>query len=100
VAGCVGIAGSTIIGRNCRIGGAAMIAGHLRITDGCTISAGTLVAKSITVPGPYAGTFPLMPHRDWRYVASELRRLRLLAERVSTLEKTLAAREGEGGSAP
>jgi UDP-3-O-[3-hydroxymyristoyl] glucosamine N-acyltransferase len=100
VAGCVGIAGSTVIGRNCRIGGAAMIAGHLSIIDGCTISAGTLVAKSISDPGPYAGTFPLMPHREWRYVASELRRLRLLADRVSALEKALAMRDDEGGRAP
>lgn len=100
VAGCVGIAGSTIIGKNCRIGGAAMIAGHLRIADGCTISAGTLVAKPITHPGAYAGTFPLMPHRDWRYVASEVRRLRSLAERVSVLEKALAARDDKGGTAP
>jgi UDP-3-O-[3-hydroxymyristoyl] glucosamine N-acyltransferase len=99
VAGCVGIAGSTVIGRNCRIGGAAMIAGHLKITDGCTISAGTLVAKPITVAGAFAGTFPLMPHRDWRYVASELRRLRILAERVTALERALAARDDEGGSA-
>ena len=99
VAGCVGIAGSTVIGRNCRIGGAAMIAGHLSIIDGCTISAGTLVAKSIADPGPYAGTFPLMPHRDWRYAASELRRLRILAERVTALERALAARDNEGGSA-
>jgi UDP-3-O-[3-hydroxymyristoyl] glucosamine N-acyltransferase len=100
VAGCVGIAGSTIIGRNCRIGGAAMIAGHLQIVDGCTISAGTLVAKPITHPGAYAGTFPLMPHRDWRYVASGLRRLRTLADRVAALEKALATREDDRGSAP
>jgi UDP-3-O-[3-hydroxymyristoyl] glucosamine N-acyltransferase len=100
VAGCVGIAGSASIGRNCRIGGAAMIAGHLEIADGCTILAGTLVAKPITRPGAYGGTFPMMPHRDWRYVASELRRLRALAERVDALEKALAARENEGGGAP
>ena len=100
VAGCVGIAGSVRIGRNCRIGGAAMIAGHLSIADGSTVSAGTLVAKSITEPGAYAGTFPLMPHRDWRYVASELRRLRMLADRVGKLERALAARRNEVGTAP
>ena len=96
VAGCVGIAGSTTIGRNCKIGGAAMIAGHLYIADGTTISAGTLVAKPIKQPGAYAGTFPLLPHRDWRYVASELRHLRTLARRVNELERMLADRAMEG----
>ena len=36
MAGCVGIAGSAKIGRNCMIGGAAMILGHLEIADGVT----------------------------------------------------------------
>jgi hypothetical protein len=41
-----------------------------------------------------------MPHRDWRYVASGLRRLRTLADRVAALEKALATREDDRGSAP
>jgi UDP-3-O-[3-hydroxymyristoyl] glucosamine N-acyltransferase len=99
VAGCVGIAGSAMIGRNCKIGGAAMIAGHLSIADGTTISAGTLVASSIKEAGAYAGSFPLLPHRDWRYVASEVRRLRTLAGRVHALERPLADNATDEGKA-
>ncbi len=98
IAGCVGIAGSAIIGRNCRIGGAAMIAGHLSIADGTTVSAATLVAKSITASGgAYTGSFPTLPHREWQHVASEVRRLRELAARVAVLEKQLRGQRGDPG---
>ena len=86
IAGCVGIAGSTRIGAHCRIGGAAMIGGHLEIANGTVISAATQVYDSIREPGIYTGAFPALPHRDWKRVASQFRRLRELAERVERLE--------------
>ena len=90
IAGCVGIAGSTRIGAHCRIGGAAMISGHLEIAAGTVISAATQVYDSIREPGIYTGAFPALPHRDWKRVASQTRRLRELADRVSRLEHALA----------
>ncbi len=99
IAGCVGLAGSSLIGKHCRVGGAAMIAGHLSIVDGTTISAGTLVASSIDVPGAYTGTYPTLPHREWRHVATQVRRLRQLVARVGVLEKQSGAREAEPGDA-
>jgi UDP-3-O-[3-hydroxymyristoyl] glucosamine N-acyltransferase len=91
IAGCVGIAGSTRIGAHCRIGGAAMISGHLDIVDNTVISAATQVYDSIREPGIYTGAFPALPHRDWKQVASQTRRLRELANRVADLERALAA---------
>jgi UDP-3-O-[3-hydroxymyristoyl] glucosamine N-acyltransferase len=88
IAGCVGIAGSANIGRNCKIGGAAMISGHLEIVDGTVVSAATAVFDSIRSPGVYTGTFPALPHRDWRHVASAMRRLRSIVERLRALERT------------
>ena len=89
IAGCVGIAGSTRIGRNCRIGGAAMISGHLAIADGTVISAATQVYDPIATPGVYTSAFPALPHREWKHVASQTRRLRELADRVRMLESAL-----------
>ena len=89
IAGCVGIAGSTRIGAGCRIGGAAMISGHLEIAAGTVISAATQVYDSIHVAGVYTGAFPALPHRDWKQVASQTRRLRELAIRVRRLENAL-----------
>jgi UDP-3-O-[3-hydroxymyristoyl] glucosamine N-acyltransferase len=91
IAGCVGIAGSTRIGAHCRIGGAAMISGHLDIAAGTVISAATQVYDSILDAGVYTGAFPALPHREWKRVASQTRRLRELADRVRTLENALAA---------
>ena len=96
IAGCVGIAGSTRIGPGCRIGGAAMIAGHLTIAGGTVISGCTQVFDSIAEPGVYTGTFPALPHREWRQVASQTRRLRELADRVRMLENALSSARSRG----
>lgn len=82
ISGCVGIAGSTRIGRRVLIGGAAGILGHLEICDGVTISAMTLVTKSITQPGMYTGSMPLMKHEDWLKNAVYLRRLDAMARAI------------------
>ncbi len=96
IAGCVGIAGSAHIGRNCKIGGAAMIGGHIEIADGTVVSAATQVYDSIRTPGVYTAAFPALPHREWRQVASHLRRLRGLAERVRSLERAAGQDTGTG----
>ena len=75
IAGCVGIAGSARIGRRCRIGGGAGILGHLDICDDVTISAMSLVTRSIRRPGFYSGVFPLMDNADWEKAAALVRRL-------------------------
>jgi UDP-3-O-[3-hydroxymyristoyl] glucosamine N-acyltransferase len=51
IAGCVGIAGSTVFGEHCIVGGAGMISGHLNIVAGTTISGGSTLMKSIAKPG-------------------------------------------------
>jgi UDP-3-O-[3-hydroxymyristoyl] glucosamine N-acyltransferase len=99
IAGCVGIAGSTRIGAHCRIGGAAMISGHLEIAAGTVISAATQVYDSISEPGVYTGAFPALPHREWKQVASQTRRLRELADRVRMLENALSHAQAIDGPA-
>jgi UDP-3-O-[3-hydroxymyristoyl] glucosamine N-acyltransferase len=93
IAGCVGIAGSTHIGRNCMIGGAAGIGGHISIADGTVIGGATWVVSTIEQAGVYTGMFPTLPHREWRKVATQLRHLDELADRVRTLERALAGRD-------
>lgn len=82
ISGCVGIAGSSKIGSRVMIGGAAGILGHLEICDGAIISAMTLVTKSITEPGTYTGSMPLMKHEDWLRNAVHLRRLGAMANAI------------------
>jgi UDP-3-O-[3-hydroxymyristoyl] glucosamine N-acyltransferase len=88
LAGCVGVAGSATIGRRCRIGGGAGILGHLEICDDVTVSAMSLVTRSIRQPGFYSGVFPLMDNSDWERSAALLRRLPDLRARLRRLERS------------
>ena len=89
IAACVGIAGSARIGRRCMIGGAAGILGHLEICDDVTISAMSLVSRSITRPGFYSGIFPLMDNSEWERAAVLVRHLPELRARLRRLESRL-----------
>lgn len=93
MAGCVGVAGSTCIGRRCTVGGAAMIIGHLTIADDVNISSGTFVMKSIARAGTYSGSVPFLDHADWLKNFSRLRHLEDMADRIRLLEARLAALE-------
>jgi UDP-3-O-[3-hydroxymyristoyl] glucosamine N-acyltransferase len=93
MAGCVGIAGSTRIGRRCTVGGAGMIIGHLELADDVHVSAGTMVTRSLRQPGQYTSIFPLERHEEWLLNAAQIKRLARLAGRVSELEKKLELME-------
>jgi UDP-3-O-[3-hydroxymyristoyl] glucosamine N-acyltransferase len=87
MAGCAGVAGSTVIGKHCTIGGAAMIVGHLKIADHVNISGCTAVTRSISKPGVYTGLFPMDDNATWEKNAATLRNLHALRDRVRALEK-------------
>lgn len=100
VAACAGFAGSTKVGRHCKIGGAALIHGHIEICDGAVVAAGTMVRKSIETPGVYDGFFPALPHREWMKNLAHFQRLHELADTVRDLTRRMRAlEEGESGSA-
>ncbi|MDD4911941.1 MAG: UDP-3-O-(3-hydroxymyristoyl)glucosamine N-acyltransferase [Sideroxydans sp.] len=89
IAGCVGIAGSANIGRYCRIGGGAIILGHLQVADQVEVSAGTVVTKTIREAGTYSGTFPFGENQKWRKNAAQLRHLDEMADRIKKLEQQI-----------
>ena len=95
IAACTGIAGSAKIGRNCTLGGASMIYGHITIADNINVSAGTLVMKSLDEPGTYTGVYPFTDHKRWLKNASHLRQLDELVRRVRELERQLEKPEGK-----
>ena len=86
IAGCAAVAGSTTIGRHCRIGGGVGIVGHVTIGDGVTVTARTLVTKSIPQAGVYSGGLPHMGNREWLKTTAHLRRIEQLLRRVEQLE--------------
>ena len=94
MAGCVGVAGSAVIGRHCTFGGAAMVLGHLTIADNVHISSGSMVSRSIKEPGQYTGFYPLAKNADWEKSAVIVRNLDALRDRVRAAEKILQTFSG------
>ncbi|CAL61518.1 UDP-3-O-(3-hydroxymyristoyl)-glucosamine N-acyltransferase [Herminiimonas arsenicoxydans] len=89
MAGCVGVAGSAVIGKYCTFGGAAMVLGHLTIADRVHISSGSLVSRSIKEPGQYTGFYPLAKNAEWEKSAVIVRNLAAMREKIREMEKTI-----------
>ncbi len=89
MAGCVGVAGSAVIGKYCTFGGAAMVLGHLTIADRVHISSGSLVSRSIREPGQYTGFYPLAKNAEWEKSAVIVRNLATMREKIREMEKTI-----------
>ena len=88
IAGCAAIAGSSTIGRHCRISGGASIVGHLTIADHVTLTARSLVTKSIHKAGVYSSGTPLMENSEWHRVNVRYKSLDKLARRISKQDKS------------
>lgn len=95
MAACVGVAGSTIIGKRCTLAGAAMTAGHITLGDDVHISGATAVTASIQKPGRYTGVFPYSEHSDWQRNAAVLPQLAALRRRLRALERQQQAGDAE-----
>ncbi|MGH8298385.1 MAG: UDP-3-O-(3-hydroxymyristoyl)glucosamine N-acyltransferase [Steroidobacteraceae bacterium] len=87
LAACVGVSGSTAIGRRCMIGGQVGIGGHLTIADDVIITGCTMVSHSIPRPGVYSGGIPLEEAHVWRRLVARFKRIDSLATRLRALER-------------
>ena len=89
MAGCVGVAGSTVIGAHCTFGGGAIVLGHLTIAEDVHVTAGSLVTKSIASAGRYGASLPATVNREWLKNAAHLRHLDAMEARIRALEAAL-----------
>ena len=87
MAGCVGVAGTAVIGAHCSFGGGAIVLGHLTVADHVVVSAATVVTRSIHQPGLYTGMFPIDDNASWEKNAASLKQLARLRDRVRALEQ-------------
>jgi UDP-3-O-[3-hydroxymyristoyl] glucosamine N-acyltransferase len=87
MAGCTAVAGSTRIGRHCLIAGGVGIAGHLQIGDRVTLTAMSLVTRSLEGPGEYSSGLPIQDSRSWRRNAARFRQLDELARQLKPRRK-------------
>ena len=93
ICGCVGIVGSTEIGRGCVLAGMVGVGGDqpIRICDGVTVSGCTHVSRSITQPGTYSGGVIHNAATAWKRNALRFQNLDELAKRVAQLERAAAS---------
>jgi len=89
MAGCVGVAGSAVIGAHCTIAGGVGVVGHLTIADNVHVTGMSMVSRSIHKPGQYSGAFPIDDNANWEKNAATLKHLHALRERVKALEKAI-----------
>ena len=82
-----GAAGSTRIGRRCKVGGGVVMINHLEICDDVMFTFRSVVTKSVRTPGVYGGSLPADEAQPWRRNAARFRQLDALAERVRAIEK-------------
>lgn len=89
IAGCVGMAGSSIVGEHCTLGGGVGLSGHLTLADNVHLTGMTLVTGSIDKPGSYSSGTGTMESGDWRKSAVRFAQLDRLHRRVTALEQTI-----------
>ncbi|MBN7797527.1 UDP-3-O-(3-hydroxymyristoyl)glucosamine N-acyltransferase [Parahaliea mediterranea] len=89
IAGCTGLAGSTIIGANCTLAGGVGVVGHVEICDNVHVTGMTMVTKSITEPGSYSSGTPMATTREWKRSAVRFAQLDSIQRRLSSLEASL-----------
>lgn len=91
--GCSAIAGSSVIGKNCIIAGAVGVVNHVRICDGVTVTAMSLVNQSITEPGVYAAGTGLDKAGNWKRNIVRFRQLDEIWRRLLRLEKSRSGKQ-------
>lgn len=91
IAGCAGLAGSSIVGRNCTLGGGVGLAGHLSLADDVHVTGMSMVTRSIRKPGIYSAGTPLDTNENWHKNAARFKQLDRIVHRVQALESGLAA---------
>lgn len=91
IAGCAGLAGSSVVGKHCTLGGGVGLAGHLTLADGVHITGMSMVTRSIRQPGVYSAGTPLDTNDNWHKNAARFKQLERIAHRVQALETGLNA---------
>lgn len=90
-----GAAGSTRIGRRCKIGGGVVMVGHLSICDDVLFTFRSVVTKSVATPGIYGGSLPADDASKWRRNAARFRQLDAMHDRLKTLQRRIERLEGK-----
>ncbi len=87
LAAVVAIAGSSVVGKRCILGGKVGLTGHITLCDDVVVLGTSFISHSITKPGVYSSALPAEEAGTWRRIAARIKRLDLMARRMRALEK-------------
>jgi UDP-3-O-[3-hydroxymyristoyl] glucosamine N-acyltransferase len=87
LAACVAIAGSSVVGKRCILGGRAGLTGHITLCDDVVVLGTSFISHSISKPGVYSSALPSEEAGVWRRIVGRIKRLDAMAKRQRALEK-------------
>jgi UDP-3-O-[3-hydroxymyristoyl] glucosamine N-acyltransferase len=87
LAACVAIAGSSVVGKRCILGGRAGLTGHITLCDDVVVLGTSFISHNITKPGMYSSALPSEEAGAWRRIVARIKRLDLMAKRMRAVEK-------------
>ncbi len=87
LAACVAIAGSSVVGKRCILGGRVGLTGHITLCDDVVVLGTTFISRNITKPGMYSSALPGEEAGAWRRIVARIKRLDSMAKRMRALEK-------------
>jgi len=87
LAAAVAIAGSSVLGKRCVLGGKVGLTGHITLADDVVVLGTSFISHSITKPGVYSSALPSEEAGVWRRIVGRIKRIDLMAKRLRALEK-------------
>lgn len=87
LAACVAIAGSSVVGKRCILGGRAGLTGHITLCDDVVVLGTSFISHNITQPGVYSSALPSEEAGVWRRIVARIKRLDSMASRLRAVEK-------------
>ena len=93
LAACVAIAGSTVLGKRCILGGKVGLTGHITLCDDVVVLGTSFISHSIHKPGVYSSALPSEEAGVWRRIVARIKRLDSMAGRLRNVEKHLGLAE-------
>jgi UDP-3-O-[3-hydroxymyristoyl] glucosamine N-acyltransferase len=87
LAACVAIAGSSVVGKRCILGGKVGLTGHISLCDDVVVLGTSFISHNITRPGVYSSALPSEEAGAWRRIVARIKRLDAMARRLRAVEK-------------
>ena len=87
LAACVAIAGSSVVGKRCVLGGKVGLSGHVTLCDDVVVLGTSFISHSISKPGVYSSALPSEEAGTWRRIVGRIKRLDTMAKRLRAVEK-------------